>query len=206
MATAPEKGGIGNMADLQKMNPEQKAWYQYPPNVLTIFRLILIVPTAVLFMQGRSIASLCCYLLASLTDLVDGWIARKYDMISDWGKVMDPLADKLLLLTIIACMFFKGDLPLLVIAIVFGKELIMILGGIVLFGASKMVVPSNIVGKMGTVLFSIAVVLTFFKDYTHPIHLYFMYAAAAFSIFSMLQYGFFLGKNLLQASIKQKDT
>ncbi len=105
---------------------------------------------------------------------------------------MDPLADKLLLLTIIACMFFKGDLPLPIIVLVFGKEVIMILGGLLLYGRRKMVVPSNIVGKIGTVLFSVAVALTFLKDYTAPFHTWFMWAAAVFSIFSMLQYGVLL--------------
>jgi phosphatidylglycerophosphate synthase len=68
----------------------------------------------------------------------------------------------------------------------------MILGGLLLYGRRKMVIPSNIVGKIGTVLFSVAVALAFLKNYTAPVHTYFMWAAAVFSIFSMLQYGFLL--------------
>ncbi len=176
----------------EKRSSDERAWYTYPPNILTLFRFVLIVPVAILFMVEHRIASLILYLAATLTDFIDGRVARKYNMISTWGKAMDPLADKLLLLTIITCMFLKGDLPLPIIILVFGKEVIMILGGLLLYGRRKMVVPSNIVGKIGTVLFSVAVALVFLKEYTAHVHEYFMWAAAVFSIFSMLQYGVLL--------------
>ena len=68
----------------------------------------------------------------------------------------------------------------------------MIIGGIVLLGTSRLVIPSNIVGKIGTVLFSVAVVLTFLKDFVAPVHTWCMYLAAAFSIFSLVQYAVLL--------------
>ncbi len=165
-----------------------RAWYTYPPNILTAFRFALIPPVVILFMMERRIISLALYLLASLTDLIDGKLARKYGMISNWGKAMDPLADKLLLLSVIVCMYIVGDLPLAIILIVLGKELVMILGGIILYGKDRLVIPSNVVGKIGTVLFSIAVVLAFLKRYTAPFHTWCMWLAAAFSVFSLLQY------------------
>lgn len=184
------------MADQRPAQAKQdRPWYTYPPNILTCFRFVLIIPVVACFMTDRRILSLIFYVIATLTDLVDGKIARKYDMISNWGKVMDPLADKLLLLAVIVCMYLKGDLSLPIIIIVFSKELIMIIGGIVLYGASRLVVPSNIVGKIGTVLFSIAVILTFLKNdiaVLAKVYEYCMWLAVAFSVFSMLQYGYLL--------------
>ena len=77
------------------------------PNKLTIFRVILIVPFIILLLGGHAgwfgentfvtdMIALAIFIIASLTDLIDGKIARKYNLITDFGKFMDPLADKLL--------------------------------------------------------------------------------------------------------------
>ena len=77
------------------------------PNKLTIFRVILIVPFIILLLGGQAgwfgentfvtdMIALAIFIIASLTDLIDGKIARKYNLITDFGKFMDPLADKLL--------------------------------------------------------------------------------------------------------------
>ncbi len=73
------------------------------------------------------------YVLASITDLVDGYIARKYNMITPLGKLLDPLADKLMLLSVVICMFIKGWIPLWILLVILGKELLQIVGGIIMF-------------------------------------------------------------------------
>lgn len=158
------------------------------PNALTLARLLMIVPMVGYFMAGRPLRSLFFFLLASLTDLLDGYIARKYNQISNFGKVMDPLADKLMLLAATLCLFRSGELPLPVIIIVFCKEILMILGGILLYRIRHAIVPANIIGKIGTVLYFVAVVLAFLSAYTSPWYLYLFYAAVAFSLFSIVQY------------------
>ena len=113
---------------MQDAKQLDKRWYRNIPNMLTILRVILIVPMAVLFLRGERLWSLLFFLLAGLSDLLDGFLARRLDIISNFGKVMDPVADKLMLLTIIVCLFVAGDLPLWIIAVIFGKELVMLLG------------------------------------------------------------------------------
>ena len=170
---------------------DTKPWYACPPNILTCFRFVLVVPVVISFLTNHRILSLVLYLLACLTDAIDGWVARRFDMTSAWGKAMDPLADKALLLCVIACMCIKGDLGLPVTIIIICKELLMIAGGIVLYGKSHSVIPANIIGKIGTVLFFVAIVFTFLNTLIEPLHSvyrYCMWLAVMFSIFSLIQY------------------
>ena len=133
------------------------------PNVLTILRIILIPVFVVLFFKGQKIAALCVFCAASLTDMLDGYLARKLNQITDFGKLFDPLADKLMVLTAMICQTFWGPLPLIAVLIVAAKELMMVLGGV--FMLSKgVVVYSNYYGKAAQVGFIAALILSFFHD------------------------------------------
>ena len=79
------------------------------PNKLTVLRMILIVPFVIFMLVGRGEgwmrwAALLTFIIASLTDMLDGKIARKYNLITDFGKFMDPLADKLLVCSALICL------------------------------------------------------------------------------------------------------
>ena len=137
------------------------------PNVLTMLRLVLIPVFVVVFFgapdgQDR-IAALVVFAAASITDMFDGMLARKLNQITDFGKLFDPLADKVMVVTAMVCQAIAGVFPWWIIAIVAAKELIMFLGGI--FMLSKgVVVYSNYVGKTAQVFFILALLLSFF----HP--------------------------------------
>ena len=133
------------------------------PNVLTIIRMILIPVFVVLFFKGQKMAALCVFCAASLTDMLDGYLARKLNQITDFGKLFDPLADKLMVLTAMVLQTFRGPLPLEAVIIVAGKELVMVLGG--MFMLSKdVVVYSNYFGKAAQVGFIASLILSFFHD------------------------------------------
>lgn len=157
------------------------------PNLLTILRLVMIPVFVWQFIVGHRIASLCLFLLASLTDMLDGYIARKYNLVTDFGKLMDPLADKLMLLTAMACLFFAGLVPLWVIVVIAAKELIMVLGGLLVL-RHGLVVQAQMIGKVGTVVFVVAVALTFLHEYTAPFDLWLQYAAVALALMSVVFY------------------
>ena len=133
------------------------------PNVLTILRLVLVPVFIVLYMNGQRIAALVVFAVASLTDMLDGRIARKYNLITNFGKLMDPLADKLLVIATLVCHGLAGVFPWAAIAIVAGKELLMVLGGLVLLKRG-IVVYSNIWGKAAMVSFVAALLLGFFHE------------------------------------------
>ena len=135
------------------------------PNVLTMFRLILIPVFIIMFFnvpagQDR-IAALAVFAVASITDMFDGLLARKLNQITDFGKLFDPLADKLMVVTAMICQAIVGVFPWTAVIIVACKELLMMLGG--LFMLSKdVVVYSNYVGKTAQVCFIASLILSFF--------------------------------------------
>ncbi|MHC1721086.1 MAG: CDP-diacylglycerol--glycerol-3-phosphate 3-phosphatidyltransferase [Clostridiaceae bacterium] len=136
---------------------------KYLPNIITIIRLILI-PIFVFFffspIMYNHIYALAIFLIAGLTDLLDGYIARKYNVITDLGKVLDPLADKLMLLTALACLSIYGIIPLWVLMLMVFLEGLLIIAGVYLYyNKVRVVVPANKLGKSATVLFAVAVVL-----------------------------------------------
>ncbi len=99
------------------------------PNKLTMFRVILI-PFFVFFMLVDSLPSyrnyiaVAIFIVASLTDLLDGKIARKYNLVTNFGKFMDPLADKLLVCSAMICLIPLGKLPAWIVIIIIAREFI----------------------------------------------------------------------------------
>jgi len=102
--------------------------------------------------QAHFIA-MCIFLAAGFTDFLDGYIARRFHMITELGTVLDPLADKLMLLTVLTTLYVSGTLPVWVVVVIALKELFMILAGTFLyFRKSRFVIPSNYFGKAATAL------------------------------------------------------
>ena len=133
------------------------------PNVLTMIRLILVPVFVVLFLKGHKMASLGVFIAASLTDMLDGFLARKLNQITDFGKLFDPLADKLMVLSAMVCQGIVGVFPWSAIIIVACKELFMVIGGLLML-KNDVVVYSNYVGKAAQVCFILSLILAFFHD------------------------------------------
>ena len=95
------------------------------PNKLTLLRVILIPVYLVLWhlnFPGNNYAALAVFVAASLTDFLDGYIARKHNLVTDFGKFMDPLADKMLVLTAMTCFCAMGRFPDWALVIVMARE------------------------------------------------------------------------------------
>ena len=126
------------------------------PNALTILRICL-VPVFVLFMltgiggsYGDIIAGVI-FIIASLTDTLDGHIARKYDQITVFGKFMDPLADKLLVCSALICLVELERIPAWIVIIIIGRDFI--ISGFRLVAAGKgVVIAADMSGKIKTTL------------------------------------------------------
>ncbi len=139
------------------------------PNVLTMIRLALVPVYIVLFGLGQKYAALACFLLASFTDLLDGRIARKYNLITDFGKLMDPLADKIMVLTAMFSMAIgNASIPAVIpwsaVILLFLKEAVMVVGSVALF-KRKIVVYACMIGKVGQCLFIASLVAVYFHDW-----------------------------------------
>ena len=139
------------------------------PNVLTLIRLFLVPVYIVLFSIGEKYSALTVFLLASFTDLLDGRIARKYNLITDFGKLMDPLADKVMVVTAMCSMAIGNKtipavIPWAAVIILFIKELIMVIGSAVML-RYQIVVYSTMVGKVAQCMFIASLVAVYFHDW-----------------------------------------
>ncbi len=129
------------------------------PNTLSLIRICMVPLFVLVFFSGLPHAALWAaliYVLAALTDCLDGYIARHYNMVTNLGRVLDPLGDKLLLFAALICLTVRGPIPFWALAIFFVKEACMGLGGLLLHRRARVEIPpSNYIGKTATVLFFI---------------------------------------------------
>lgn len=134
------------------------------PNLLTMLRIILVPIYLLVFfsdLDNRFLMAGLIFIIAGISDVLDGKIARKYDLITKLGIVLDPIADKMMIFAVLISYTVERIIPIWILIAIGLKELVMILGGIILyFHKGKQVVPSNIYGKMATVSFYVATLVT----------------------------------------------
>lgn len=135
---------------------------KHVPNILSAFRICL-VPVFVVayFLDPRTIKiyAAIVYAVASFTDFLDGFIARKYNLISNLGRLLDPLGDKLITLAVLTCITIDKVIPVWAVIAVLCKEILMLIGGAVVRRKEGGEIPSsNIVGKTSTVVFFVVCV------------------------------------------------
>lgn len=132
------------------------------PNILSILRIMLVGVFVFVFFNdypNNLLWALVVFLTAGLTDVIDGFLARKFNWVTNLGKILDPLADKLMQCTVLVCMLVKGLIPDWLVVPFILKEFLMLLGGLLIIKKRKVVVVSNIFGKMTVVFFYAAIVL-----------------------------------------------
>lgn len=131
--------------------------FKHIPNILTIIRFLFIPIILNSIFDGNYILGIIFFTISGLTDVLDGFIARKFNLVSNFGKLMDPLADKLTQISVLAALVSVKIIPVWILAIVVLKELIMVVGASFLYG-KDVVVYSKWFGKLATVLFYLAIV------------------------------------------------
>jgi CDP-diacylglycerol--glycerol-3-phosphate 3-phosphatidyltransferase len=127
------------------------------PNILSVIRLCLVPAFILTFFSGSVHAELYAaivYAVATVTDFLDGFLARRLNQITNLGKVLDPLGDKMFLFAVLGCLTIKKIIPVWVLIIFVVKEASMGIGGLLIHRSAKVEIPpSNYVGKTATVLF-----------------------------------------------------
>lgn len=165
------------------------------PNKLTIFR-VLLIPFVVFFLlypdtfgYGNYIAT-AIFILASLTDMADGKIARKYNLITNFGKFMDPLADKLLVCAAMICLVETGELEAWIVIVIISREFI-ISGFRLVASDNGVVIAANYWGKFKTT-FQMLMVIVLMLDIPHPafqiLGLVLKYIALVLTVISLVDY------------------
>ena len=165
------------------------------PNKLTLFRVVLI-PFFVFFLlapyfegYGNYIA-VAIFIVASLTDMLDGKIARKYNLVTNFGKFMDPLADKLLVCSAMICLISTGQLPAWIVIIIISREFI-ISGFRLIASDNGVVIAAGWWGKVKTVVQMIMIIVLicdFGGNVVAVIENVLIYAALALTVISLIDY------------------
>ena len=165
------------------------------PNKLTLFRVILI-PFFVFFLlapyfegYGNYIA-VAIFIVASLTDMLDGKIARKYNLVTNFGKFMDPLADKLLVCSAMICLISTGQLEAWIVIIIIAREFI-ISGFRLIASDNGIVIAASYWGKFKTtfqMLMVIVLILNIPNQFFTVLGTILTYIALALTIISLIDY------------------
>lgn len=165
------------------------------PNKLTIFRVILI-PFFVVFLlldpsnqTYRYIAD-SIFIIASLTDMLDGKIARKYNLVTNFGKFMDPLADKLLVSAAMICLIATGQLAAWIVIVIISREFI-ISGFRLIASDNGIVIAASYWGKFKTV-FQMLMIIVLIANIQMPfftvLGTILIYVALVLTIVSLIDY------------------
>ncbi|MBQ9701259.1 MAG: CDP-alcohol phosphatidyltransferase family protein [Lachnospiraceae bacterium] len=129
------------------------------PNVLCYIRILLVPVFVYLFIKQHYWQSALVVVIASATDVVDGWIARHFNMITDWGKFIDPLADKLMQLAMLIMSIFKNPLVAILISLFVVKEIIMLIVGLYIYHKGDNLNGAMWCGKLCTVVLDLSLLL-----------------------------------------------
>lgn len=166
------------------------------PNKLTVSRMIMVPVFMVFLMEARipyhMLLALLVFVLASVTDLIDGKLARKYNQITNFGKLMDPLADKLLVTAALICFVSLGLADVWAVVIIVAREFLVTSIRLIAADSGK-VIPANIWGKIKTNGQIIAVVVTMLASFfalPAAVGEVFVWIAAAFTVVSGIQYAY----------------
>jgi len=165
------------------------------PNILSGIRILLVGVFVALFFKERYFAALIVFASAFFTDLLDGFLARKFNWISSLGKLLDPAADKLLVLAVLVCVFvYHRSEPfyLVIFVLMAVKELLMLIGMLMML-RSKVICFSDWSGKLATGFFAIGIGLSLVdiclpNVKMEPWNSAMLAIAVALSYFAMLHY------------------
>ena len=166
---------------------------KYVPNTLTIIRFLLIPIIIYTVISGNYIMALILFTLSGITDIADGFIARKFNLISNFGKLMDPLADKFTQISMLTILVIKSMIPGWILIVVILKEIAMVAGASFLYG-KDVVVYSRWYGKLATVLFYLAIVSSLIikqldiTNWIAHIDIYLYYLALITTLFALVMY------------------
>ncbi|PIT98872.1 MAG: CDP-diacylglycerol--glycerol-3-phosphate 3-phosphatidyltransferase [Bdellovibrionales bacterium CG10_big_fil_rev_8_21_14_0_10_45_34] len=134
------------------MNHQLSRWKRSLPNWLTLFRVVLVAPIIVLLLRDQIVTNWICaglFILASLTDYIDGYLARKMDVVSNFGKLMDPVADKILVSATLVMLIPTGRLEAIMVVILISRD-VFIDGLRALAGSQGIIISAGKIGKWKT--------------------------------------------------------
>ena len=170
------------------------------PNLLSFGRILLIPLIVWLYVfEGDHFSALWVILLSTATDVLDGYVARRFDMVTDFGKMIDPVADKLTQITILICLSFRFKLMSVLLLIMLIKELVSLSLRLRLFYELDRVYSAAWHGKANTVtLYAVICVHVIFYSVINPsLSVALILFSSGFMIYSFVSYTIFCAREML---------
>ncbi len=132
-------------------------------NLLSFLRLLLVIPFWILLdnfsSPGIRYFTFALCIFGAITDMLDGYLARKFNEVTELGKIIDPLADKIVIGVIILKLYLIGIIPEYYFIMIVGRDILIFLGGIFITNKIKRVLPSNMLGKITVINIGIVIML-----------------------------------------------
>lgn len=180
------------------------------PNILTYIRILLVPVFVLVYIHAESfgdhIWAAVIVVISGLTDIVDGHIARKYNMITDWGKIVDPIADKAMQFAMLFCVVLRYRLVWILVAVYAVKEIVSFAFSSYLFRHNKYISGANWAGKLCTVvLFIVMMALIVIPDVPESALIIMIVVASAFMLLAFAVYMSAYIKLLIELKKEQKE-
>lgn len=161
-------------------------------NLLSLSRILLLIPILYLLLNPSSenrLVAAALMVVAAATDFLDGRIARKYDQESEFGRVLDPLADKMCAGAVVIVLSALGDVPTWFVLAVIGRDILILLGGLYIARTKKVVLHSSWAGKitMGVVALFL-IIATLQVEALNTLKFILLWGSTAFLAFSLFTY------------------
>ncbi len=174
------------------------------PNILSVIRLLMIPLVVIYFFRDDRVMACTIFALANITDIADGIIARRYGFITELGKILDPLADKLLQVTTAVCLAISNPVYIILAALLIVKELAILIGGLIIMRSRSVHPVSKWYGKAASVCyFAIVCIMILFKDIA-PFDLILTLLECAIAIAALLLYYFNTFKSIYGINLFKK--
>lgn len=167
------------------------------PNGLTFLRVLLVPVILLLLVLDGDAArwwAFAVFVFAAVTDSIDGWVARRYNGVTRWGQLADPIADKLLVLGSLGALALVDELPWWAVVVILTREVAVTMLRIRLVQRRRLVLPASVWGKVKTVSQVVAVSAILAPGVTGPLADGLLYFAVVLTVWSGVDYAFVAGR------------
>ena len=181
-----------------------KHYLRFIPNLISLIRISLVIPTVLNLLAGKYIFALILFAIASVSDAIDGFLARFFKWQTDLGKILDPVADKLLMIGSITALWLNQIVPLSVFVIFVLRDLLILLGAAFEMSITEKTPSPNLIGKITTASQIIYILgLIIFEIFNVDINVQFFHILIAFiSLLSLISYfRWWLNNNFIKQNV-----
>ena len=181
-----------------------KHYLRFIPNLISLIRISLVIPTVLNLLAGKYIFALILFVIASISDAIDGFLARFFKWQTNLGKILDPVADKLLMIGSITALWLNQIVPLSVFVIFVLRDLLILLGAAFEMSITEKTPTPNLIGKITTASQIIYILgLIIFEIFNVDINVQFFHILIAFiSLLSLISYfRWWLNNNFIKQNV-----